>query len=238
MMTLLSVEMLNVFYGNVHVLWDVCLSVNEHEIVTLIGANGAGKTTVLMTISGIIKPRTGLIEFEGSRIERTEPHDIVRLGIAHVAQERHLFAQMSVEENLLLGSRASKNQSMAAESLAEVYEYFGALRERRDQRAGSLSGGEQKMLAFGRALMSRPKLLLLDEPSAGLAPIMVKELARVIRRLRDVRRLTTLIVEQNAVLALGLAHRGYLLESGRVVANGSTTELAGSEKVRIAYLGM
>jgi branched-chain amino acid transport system ATP-binding protein len=238
MMTLLSVEMLNVFYGNVRVLWDVSLSVEEHEIVTLIGANGAGKTTLLMSISGILKARTGLIKFEGIPIEKAEPHDVVKLGIAHVAQERHLFPQMSVEENLLLGSRAAKNPSTADETLAEVYEYFEALRPRRAQRAGSLSGGEQKMLAFGRALMSRPKLLLLDEPSAGLAPIMVKELARVIRRLRDVTRLTTLIVEQNAVLALGLAQRGYLLESGRVVAHGSTAELAGSEKVRIAYLGM
>lgn len=235
---MLNVSGLNVSYGNVHVLRDISINVDEGEIVTLIGANGAGKTTLMMTLSGILKPKSGRIEFLGSRIDGLEPHQIVGLGIAQVAQGRHLFPQMKVIENLELGAfRCPKNANIN-EKLDDVYRYFGILRERKNQKAGLLSGGEQQMLAVGRALMSDVKLLLLDEPSAGLAPKVVEDLAVIIKRLREKKRLTTLIVEQNASLALDLADRGYVLQTGALVASGKASDLASSELVKKAYLGL
>lgn len=235
---MLELDGINVSYGKIDVLHDMSMSVSEHEIVTLIGSNGAGKTTTMMSISGLTKVRSGAIRFCGERIDTLPAHKVARLGIAQVAQASHLFRDMTVEENLALGSlRLGKGAARAA-AYDEVYSYFDVLGRRRRQAAGSLSGGEQKMLAFGRALMSDPRLLLLDEPSAGLSPIMVKSLAAVVRELRTTRKLTTLIVEQNAVLALGLADRGYLLASGHVVASGSTAQLASSDAVKVAYLGM
>ena len=233
----LVIEKLNVYYGSVHILHDISLQVADREIVTLIGANGAGKTTLLMAISGIVPPRSGQIQFLGERTESLPPHEITARGIAQVAQARHLFPALSVRENLELGAWRWPRRELALE-LEEVYTFFAVLRERRHQKAGSLSGGEQQMLALGRALMTRPRLLLLDEPSAGLAPIMVKEIARIVRKIRDERGLTTLLVEQNASLALHLADRGYVIEGGRVSASGTTSELEKSDAVRKAYLAV
>lgn len=233
----LVIEDLNVYYGSVHILHDICIEVSDREIVTLIGANGAGKTTLMMAISGVVPPRSGQIQFLGERTEKLPAHEISARGIAQVAQARHLFPSLSVRENLELGAWRWPRRELA-QQLDEIYTFFAVLRERRNQKAGSLSGGEQQMLALGRALMTRPRLLLLDEPSAGLAPIMVKEIARIVRKIRDERGLTTLLVEQNASLALHLADRGYVIERGRVSASGTTSELEKSEAVRKAYLAV
>lgn len=235
---MLAVEGLDVYYGHVQVLREVSFNVEDHEIVTLIGANGAGKTTLLMSVCGIVAPRRGSIRLGDRRIERLPAHEIVALGVAQVSQGRHLFRDMSVEENLKLGAYRLGRGVDLRRSLDEIYSYFGVLGHRRDQRAGSLSGGEQAMLAVGRALMSRPRLLLLDEPSAGLSPIIVEQLADIIQQLFNTLRLPILIVEQNASLALDIAHRAYLLETGRIVTSGPAEELAGSEAVRVAYLGL
>ena len=235
---MLAVEGLDVYYGHVQVLREVSFNVEDHEIVTLIGANGAGKTTLLMSVCGIVAPRRGSIRLGDRRIERLPAHEIVALGVAQVSQRRHLFRDMSVEENLKLGAYRLGRGVDLRRSLDEIYSYFGVLGRRRDQRAGSLSGGEQAMLAVGRALMSRPRLLLLDEPSAGLSPIIVEQLADIIQQLFNTLRLPILIVEQNASLALDIAHRAYLLETGRIVTSGPAEELAGSEAVRVAYLGL
>jgi branched-chain amino acid transport system ATP-binding protein len=237
-MKMLKVNNLNVLYGNVQALWDVSLEVKEGEIVTLIGANGAGKTTTMMTISGILKPRSGKIEYLGTRIEGLKPHKIIELGIAQVPQGRHLFSGMTVRENLELGAYRSQKKSNLSQQLEEVNEFFEVLRERENDKAGVLSGGQQQMLAFGRALMSNAKLLLFDEPSAGLAPIMVNQMADIIRKLRKNKKITTLIVEQNAVLALDLAERGYVLESGRIIVSGKASDLSTDELVKKAYLGI
>lgn len=235
---MLEVSRLAVAHGATLALHDVSLDVKEHEIVTLIGANGAGKTTLMMAVSGVLKPRAGRIVFRGREIQDLSAHDVARLGVAQVAQQSHLFKAMTVEENLHLGAYRLGRRADTGRTLDQIYAYFPVLGRRKAQRAGSLSGGEQKMLAFGRALMAQPTLLLLDEPSAGLSPKMVSDLARVIRDLRSARILTTLIVEQNAVLALDLADRGYLLESGHVRASGTAKDLLGSDEVRMAYLGM
>lgn len=235
---MLKVTKLNVYYGHVQILRDISVDVNEREIVTLIGANGAGKTTLMMTLSGLIKPKSGTIEFLGTRIDRLEPHQIVNLGIAQVPQGRHLFQEMKVIENLELGAfRCPKNENIK-EKMEEVYSYFEILRERKNQKVGLLSGGEQQMLALGRALMSNVKLLLLDEPSAGLAPKLIEDLAIIIKKLIEKKGLTTLIVEQNAYLALELADRGYVLQSGTLVASGKASDLTRSELVKKAYLGL
>jgi len=237
-MEILKVSNLNVYYGNAQALRDISIDVFENEIVTLVGGNGAGKTTLMMTISGIIKARSGSVEFMGRRVDGLKPYQIVRLGIAQVSQERNLFPNMTVMENLELGAYPSQKTVNIKEKLEEVYQYFEVLDTYKGKKASLLSGGEQQMLAVGRALMSNVRLLLLDEPSTGLAPIIVKELSNIIRRLRDEAKLTTLLVEQNATLALDLAERGYVLEVGSIIATGTTSNLRKSDLVKKAYLGL
>ncbi len=235
---MLKVNELDTYYGNLQILRKISLEVNDGELVTLIGANGAGKTTFLMAVSGMVKQTFGTIEFAGTSIDKLLPHIIVRLGIVQVPQGRLLFPQMTVLENLEIGARQAtdiKSKSLE-QRLEEVFSLFKVLRERRKQRAGTLSGGEQQMLAIARGLMGSPKLLMLDEPSFGLAPIIVLALGRVISDL-NARGLSILLVEQNAHLALELASRGYVLQSGAIVASGKTSELARSEIVKRAYLG-
>lgn len=237
-MTMLKVSDLNVYYGNVHALKDITLEIDKREVVTFIGANGAGKTTLMMTISGILKPKKGIIEFLGSRIDGMKAHKILRLGIAQVTQNRNLFPEMTVLENIELGAYLKRKDRTYNQKLSQIYNYFYVLEERKHQKAGLLSGGEQRMLAFARALMSDPQLILLDEPSEGLAPIIIQQLSDIIRELSKKSGLTTLIVEQNASLALELAERGYVLESGVMVAEGTTQELGKRDIVKKAYLGI
>jgi branched-chain amino acid transport system ATP-binding protein len=236
---MLKVSALNTYYGHQQILRDVSLEVNDGELVTLIGANGNGKSTLLMAISGMIKKCFGTIEFRGTRIDGLTSNTIVRLGIIQVPQGRLLFPDMTVLENLELGTRGVtdfKRKSMK-QSLEEVFGLFKVLYNRRRQKAGTLSGGEQQMLAIARGLMGRPRLLMLDEPSFGLSPIMVEEVGRVLKDLHETG-LSILLVEQNAYLALELADRGYVLESGTIVASGKACELAESQEVRTAYLGI
>jgi len=235
---MLKVNDLDTYYGNLQILRKLSLEVNDGELVTLIGANGAGKSTFLMAVSGMIKQKFGAIEFMGTRIDKLQTHIIVRLGIVQVPQGRLLFPQMTVLENLELGARQSKdtkNKSLE-QKLEEVFTLFKVLGERRKQRAGTLSGGEQQMLAIARGLMGSPKLMMLDEPSFGLAPIIVLALGRVISDL-NAKGLSILLVEQNAHLALEIANRGYVLQSGAIVASGKASELAQSDVVKRAYLG-
>lgn len=225
-------------YGAIQALREISLEVEEGELVTLVGANGAGKTTLLMTISGILKPTSGSIEFVGKRIDKLPSHDIIGLGIVQVPQGRLLFPEMTTFENLELGAYRTGDKSESMEQkLDDVCRHFPVLKERKDQKAGTLSGGEQQMLAVGRALMASPKLLLLDEPSSGLGPIVVEELARIIADLHK-KGLTMLLVEQNALLALELAERAYVLETGSIVMSGKASELMRDERVRKAYLGI
>ena len=232
---ILKVESINVFYGAIHAIRDVSLYVDEGEIVTLIGANGAGKSTTLQTISGLLRSRTGGIEFAGESIFRLPPHKIVERGLAQVPEGRRIFLQMTVQENLDMGAFTRRDGGQA-EELEKVYDQFPRLAERRRQIAGTLSGGEQQMLAIGRALMSKPKLLMLDEPSMGLAPILVEQIFDIIRRLHE-SGTTILLVEQNAQMALSVADRAYVMETGRIALSGTGAELAQSDRVRQAYLG-
>lgn len=234
-MALLSVNNLNVFYGAIHAIKDVSFQVNEGEIVTLIGANGAGKSTTLKTISGMLRTKTGDILFEDKSLRTIAPHKIVGLGMAHVPEGRRVFQRMTVEENLEMGAYTQPDKTIA-DAMADVYERFPRLKERRKQIAGTLSGGEQQMLAMGRGLMSNPKLLMLDEPSMGLAPILVEQIFDIILELHE-RGTTILLVEQNARAALSIANRGYVLETGSVVLEGTGEELLNSEAVKKAYLG-
>jgi branched-chain amino acid transport system ATP-binding protein len=234
----LNVNNLDVYYGSVCALRDVSITVEEKEIVTLIGANGAGKTTLMMTVSGILKPKSGTIKFMEKRIDTLYPHEIVSLGISQVSQGRNLFVDMTVLENLELGAYRFRKKSDHAKKLEEIYSYFEILRKYRNKKAKLLSGGEQQMLAFGRAIMGNSNLLLMDEPSAGLAPLIVMELAEIIKKLRKSKGLTTLIVEQNAILALDLADRGYVLETGRLVTEGEASVLKENDLVKKAYLGI
>lgn len=233
---MLKIEEINVFYGNIHALKDVSLEVNQGEIVTLIGANGAGKTTLLKTVSGLLKPKQGNIHFEGQSIVGMQAQAIVKKGISHVPEGRRVFANMTVEENLELGAFLRKDKKGVQEDFKNVYELFPRLYERRKQQSGTLSGGEQQMLAMGRALMSRPKLLLLDEPSMGLAPLLVKTIFKIIEEI-NASGTTIMLVEQNANMALSVAHRAYVIETGRVVLKGTAEELRSSEEVKTAYLG-
>ena len=232
---MLKVNDINVYYGAIHAIKNISFEVNDGEIVTLIGANGAGKTTTLQTISGLLHTRTDSIEFMGKNIVGVPPHKVVAHGLAQVPEGRRVFLQMTVEENLQMGAFTRPNSEIDP-GIADVYERFPRLKERRKQIAGTLSGGEQQMLAMGRALMSKPKLLMLDEPSMGLAPILVEQIFDIIRELNHAG-VTILLVEQNARMALSIAHRGYVLETGKIVATGTGAELLEDEAVKKAYLG-
>lgn len=234
---MLKIENINVYYGIIHAIKGITLEVEEGQIVTLIGANGAGKTTILRTISGLIKAKSGNIWFKGQNITETPAEKIVEMGMSHVLEGRRVFANMSVYENLELGAYLRKDKAEIKKDMNKVFERFPRLFERKNQIAGTLSGGEQQMLAMGRALMSRPKLLLLDEPSMGLAPLLVQEIFSIIKELND-EGTTILLVEQNAHMALSVANQGYVLETGRIVLKGPANELAASEDVRKAYLGV
>ena len=231
---MLKVDNINVYYGQIHTLKDVSIEVKKGEIVALIGANGAGKTTTLRTISGLLRSKTGRIEFNDEDISHTEAHKLVSKGIAHVPEGRHVFLQMTVQENLEMG--AYTNASYTKEGIADVYQRFPRLKHRRNQIAGTLSGGKQQMLAMGRALMSRPHLMMLDEPSMGLAPILVQQIFDIIKELHAAGT-TILLVEQNAEMALEIADRAYVLESGRIKLSGTGEELAKSDEIKKAYLG-
>lgn len=233
---MLELKDVNVYYGAIHAIKGISLEVNKGEIVTLIGANGAGKSTTLRTISGLLKPKTGTITFEGNNIAGVKAHDIVKCGISQVPEGRRIFAEMSVMENLDLGAFIRKDKDGIAADIKRVFELFPRLEERKDQIAGTLSGGEQQMLAMGRALMSRPRLLLLDEPSMGLAPLLIKEIFNIIVDINKAGT-TVLLVEQNANMALSIANRAYVLETGRITLAGDAKKLAASEDVRKAYLG-
>jgi branched-chain amino acid transport system ATP-binding protein len=233
---LLDVRDINVHYGKVEAVRRVCLQVMEGEIVTLLGANGAGKTTVLRAISGLEYPTSGEIWFSGRRIDKIRPSQVVRRGVGHVPEGRGLFPNMKVEENLLMGAYARRNGKAIQQDLQRIYRHFPRLEERKSQRAYSMSGGEQQMVAIGRALMCRPKLLLLDEPSLGLSPVMVDEIAAIIREIHK-QGITVLMVEQNAAIALGLADRGYVMEIGQIVVMGTKEELYKDSRVKRAYLG-
>ena len=232
---MLKAEDLHVYYGPIHAVKGVSFEVNEGEIVTLIGANGAGKSTTLKTISGLMRSRGGKIEFMGQSIASTPAHKIVELGLAHVPEGRRIFTRMTVEENLDMGAFTVRG-SDAEKDKERVFEQFPRLKERRKQIAGTLSGGEQQMLAMGRALMSQPKLLMLDEPSMGLAPILVEQVFDIISALHKAGT-TILLVEQNAEMALSIADRAYVMETGRITLSGTGAELAASEEVQKAYLG-
>jgi branched-chain amino acid transport system ATP-binding protein len=233
---MLKIDDINVYYGNIHALKGVSLDINEGEIVTLIGANGAGKSTLLKTISGLLKPKNGSILFEGQSISGKVAQAIVKQGLSHVPEGRRVFSNMSVEENLELGAYLRKDKQGIKEDFEKVYHLFPRLLERKKQLSGTLSGGEQQMLAMGRALMARPKLLLLDEPSMGLAPLLVKTIFRIIEEINQTGT-TILLVEQNANMALSIADRAYVIETGKIVLTGSSEELNQSDQIRMAYLG-
>ena len=233
---MLKIDNIDVYYGAIHALKGISLTVNKGEIVTLIGANGAGKSTALRTISGLLKPKNGKISFEGQEITGVKAHEIVKLGISQVPEGRRIFTEMTVMENLDMGAFTRKDKDGIKEDLAQVFKRFPRLEERRDQLAGTLSGGEQQMLAMGRALMSRPNLLLLDEPSMGLAPLLIKDIFHIIEDINKTGT-TVLLVEQNANMALSIANRAYVLETGRITLAGDAKKLAASEDVRKAYLG-
>ena len=233
---MLLIKDIDVYYGNIQALRGISLEVNEGEIVTLIGANGAGKSTLLKTISGLLKPKKGSIEYLGSNIDGKPAQSIVKAGISHVPEGRRVFANMTVEENLELGAYLRKDHDGIKKDLDHVYELFPRLLERRKQLSGTLSGGEQQMLAMGRALMSKPKLIILDEPSMGLAPLMVKNIFNIIEMVNK-EGVTVLLVEQNANMALSVADRAYVLETGSIVLAGTAKELQESEEVKAAYLG-
>ncbi|MCL2286467.1 MAG: ABC transporter ATP-binding protein [Firmicutes bacterium] len=232
---MLNVQDINVYYGNIHAVRDISFEVNEGEIVTLIGANGAGKSTILKTVSGILRSKTGSITFMKESIGQAAPHAIVKQGLAQVPEGRRVFAQMTVQENLEMGHYVRTGRHLDRR-ITQVFEHFPRLKERRKQSAGTLSGGEQQMLAMGRAIMSRPKLLMLDEPSMGLAPLLVEQIFEMIKNLNDAG-VTILLVEQNAHMALNIANRGYVLETGRIVLVDDAKALRENDEVRKAYLG-
>lgn len=233
---MLRVENLAVNYGMINAVRGVNFEVNQGEIVSLIGANGAGKSTILRTISGLIKPASGTLTYEGQNITKTNAQKIVQLGISHVPEGRHVFKGLSVRENLEMGAFLRKDRANIEEDIQAVYDRFPVLGERQKQDASTLSGGEQQMLAMGRALMSKPKLLLLDEPSMGLAPIFIQEIFNIIQQIQA-QGTTVLLIEQNAKMALSIASRGYVLETGKVVLSGTGQELLESDAVQKAYLG-
>ena len=233
---MLEVKNLSVSYGAIEAVKDISFTVNDGEIVSLIGANGAGKTTTLHTITGLVPAKSGSAMYNGVDLLKTHNNKIVTLGMAHIPEGRHVFTRMSVEENLEMGAFSLKDQSDLKKDLDMVYGLFPRLKERRNQKAGTLSGGEQQMLAMGRALMSHPKTILMDEPSMGLSPKLVKEIFSIIRKLHE-QGITILLVEQNAKMALSIANRAYVLETGRITMEGDAKELLNNEQVRKAYLG-
>jgi len=234
---LLEVRNLETFYGPIMAIRGVSLEVHKGSIVTVLGANGAGKTTLLKTISGIMDPEKGEILFEGENIAGREPHRVVKSGIVHVPEGREVFPLLTVEENLALGAYTRSDRAGIAQDRDMVFEYFPILKERRNQEAGTLSGGQQQMLAIGRGLMLRPKIMLLDEPSLGLSPLLVQEIFAILKRLNSQEGVTMMLVEQNASVALGLADQGYVMELGRIVMNGSSERLQASEDIKSFYLG-
>lgn len=233
---MLRIENVNVSYGSIHALHDISLTVNDGEVVSLIGANGAGKTTTLHTITGLKGATDGVIEYDGKDLRRMDPSHIIRIGMAHVPEGRHVFTQMSVQENLEMGSYIMNDKSQIKKNMDMVYEYFPRLLERKKQLAGTLSGGEQQMLATGRALMSNPKIVLMDEPSMGLSPLLVKEIFHIIKTLHQ-NGITVLLVEQNAKMALAVSDRAYVLETGRISMSGKASELLANDNIKKAYLG-
>jgi branched-chain amino acid transport system ATP-binding protein len=234
---MLEVKKINTFYGKVQVLWDVSFKIAKKEIVAFIGANGAGKTTLINTISGLVRPASGTIKFLGKNIEGLAPHSIVELGISHIPEGRRLFPDMSIRENLEMGAYLKRAWRQKEETLEHVYQLFPVLQERGGQLARTLSGGEQQMLAMGRGLMSRPKLCIIDEPSNGLAPLMVKEIFDIIQGLRD-QGIAILLIEQNVRQTLEIADRAYVLENGRVILSGEGKKLLKKELIKKAYLGL
>ncbi len=233
---MLKVENLKVQYGMIEAIKGISFEVNDGEIVTLIGANGAGKTTTMHAISGLVKPSAGSITLNGTELTKVPPHKIVDMGLAQVPEGRRVFAQQTVEENLILGAYSRKDKEGIASDLADVFQTFPRLKERRSQLAGTLSGGEQQMLAMGRALMAKPSIVLMDEPSMGLSPLLVSEIFHIIEDINK-KGTTVLLVEQNAKRALSIAHRAYVLETGNITLSGTGAELAKDERVRKAYLG-
>ncbi len=233
---ILQVKDLEVYYGSIRALQGISFHVSKGEIVTLIGANGAGKSTTLRTISGLLTPRQGEIYFQGQKINRIPAHQIVKMGISHVPEGRQIFPNLTVMENLLMGAYTRRNRSEIQETLEEVFTRFPRLKERAKQLAGTLSGGEQQMLAMGRGLMSKPTLLILDEPSMGLSPLLVEEIFEIIKNINQ-QGTTILLVEQNAYMALLIAHRAYVLETGRIVLSGTSKEVQSNPQIRSAYLG-
>lgn len=233
---MLVLDQIHTYYDRIHALKGVSLTVARGEIVTLIGSNGAGKTTTLRTISGLLKPRAGNILLEGAPIDELPAHEITRLGISHSPEGRRIFARLTVAENLEIGAFARNDKQGIRQDMARVLELFPRLRERLHQRGGTLSGGEQQMLAMARALMSRPRLLLLDEPSMGLAPLLVEQIFQIIRNINE-QGVTILLVEQNAHVALSIAHRAYVIETGAIVLTGPAADVLASPQVREAYLG-
>jgi branched-chain amino acid transport system ATP-binding protein len=234
---MLKVDKIETYYGPIAALKGISFEVDERDIVTILGANGAGKSTIMRTISGITPPAKGDIQFLGRRIDRTPAEEIVRLGISHVPEGRELFPELTVRENLRMGAFTRKDKEQILRDMERVYDYFPVLRDRSGQLAGTLSGGEQQMLAIGRGLMSKPRLLLLDEPSMGLAPIIVEEIFRIIKTINETGT-TILLVEQNAFMALHIANKAYVLETGRIVIHGTARELLDQAEVSKAYLGM
>ncbi len=235
-MAMLEVKGLNVYYGMIHAIKDASFEVGEGEVVALIGANGAGKTTILHTVTGLLHAKSGSVTFEGQELTHTPAHKIVSMGISHVPEGRRVFSDLSVYENLMMGAYTRSDKAEIAQSLEMVYERFPRLKERRSQPAGTLSGGEQQMLAMGRALMSSPRLLLMDEPSMGLSPLFVSEIFKIIEEV-SAQGVTVLLVEQNAKKALSIADRAYVLETGKVVMAGLASELMNNDAIKAAYLG-
>jgi len=234
---MLKVKGIDVFYGDLQVLWEVSFEVKEKEILVLVGANGAGKSTTIRTVSSLLTPRKGSIEFDGVRLDKTPPYNVIAHGIVHVPEGRRLFPQMSVEENLIMGTLYGEAKAKRSKTMERVYGLFPRLKERQKQLSGTLSGGEQQMLAVGRGLMSLPKLMMFDEPSLGLAPILVQDIFRIVRKINE-EGVTVLLVEQNVRQTLAMCHRAYVLENGRVVLEGTGEALMANEHVKEAYLGI
>lgn len=234
---MLKLENIDTYYGNIRALKNISMDINEGEIITLIGANGAGKTTTLMTISGVISPKSGKVTFQGNQISGMSPEKIVAMGLSHVPEGRRIFSQLSVMENLEMGAYLRKDKHIKSD-IEYVFDLFPILRKRKNQTGGTLSGGEQQMLAISRALMTKPKLLLLDEPSLGLAPLIIKQIFEIITKINKENGTTVFLVEQNANLALKCAHRGYVMENGEITLSDTTDKLLSNPDVKKAYLGI